>query len=143
MAMKLFLLWLAFGLFQAPALAVELVGYERNNGSFWTIDLTSGNRALLGRGSGLSSFEDFEYAPDGTLVGYERNNGSFWTIDLTSGNRALLGRGSGLSSFEDFEYAPALYYTPEPGPLLLLVLPLALLLTAQKQRRGSVFRRTC
>ena len=63
MEMKALIFGLLIGLVQAPTLAAALVGYERNNGSFWTINLTSGDRALLGRGSALGSFEDFEYAP--------------------------------------------------------------------------------
>ena len=86
--------------------AAPIVGYSPGAyGSFYSVDLASGTRTLMGSGTGLS-FQDFEYAPDGTLVGYSSGAyGSFYSVDLVSGTRTLMGSGTGLS-FQGFEYAP-------------------------------------
>jgi hypothetical protein len=45
--------------------AASIIGYSPGAyGSFWSVDLASGTRTLMGSGSGLS-FQGFEYAPMG------------------------------------------------------------------------------
>lgn len=63
--MKSLCLGLLFVLLPLRVDAFSVIGYEKGpGGNFWSIDLANGTRSLLGMGSGLGSFQDFDFVSE-------------------------------------------------------------------------------